>query len=224
MFIKKIILHQNSVSIAVADENTPTADELFLLSLGEWKRVNRALGYDPDAEMMLTEGTPVDESIYDAVRLAAEKTGALRLAARMLENSDQSTSALLRKLEAKGFSPEASESAVSLLEKRGYLNDADACRNYAESAVRTKHYGRQRIYAYLISHGYARDAAREAVDALPDEQIHDALLWQISRKFPELAKDPAGIDRAQKQKAVQALMRLGFSTEEILSAFRELGK
>lgn len=219
MFINHITI---TTSVLLEIASSSGGSETLLLSLGEWKRVNRALGYDPDAGLLLSEGTPVDEAMYDALRLAAEKTGALQAAARMLSVSAVSASSLLRKLAAKGFSPDAARSAVSLLERRGLLDDAAACRNYAESAVRNKRHGRRRIVEYLVYRGFPQDAARDAAASVPDGQYREALLWQLRRKFPELAKDPASADRAEKQKAVAAMMRLGFEAEEVLAAMKEI--
>mgnify|MGYP000694708102 CR=1 FL=1 len=97
-------------------------------------------------------------------------------------------------------------------ERTGYLNDNKACRDTAEMLLKTKHYGRQRIVSYLVSHGFSACDAREAAAELDENELHDALIHNIERKFPDIEEMP----RDKQQKAVQSLIRLGFSAGEII--------
>jgi SOS response regulatory protein OraA/RecX len=160
----------------------------------------------------LLEGIEIDEEMYDTIKAAAERTGALDEAARILSIGRKSKKTLLYKLKNKGFTSEAAEYAVNLLERKWYLCDKSTCRDTAEMLVRTKHYGRMRIISYLCAHGFAREDAGDAVRELDNDVLHDALKYNIDRKFPDIDTMQA----AERRKAVQSLMRLGFSTEEII--------
>jgi len=123
-----------------------------------------------------------------------------------------------RKLKIKKFSDEAVKFALSVLKKNGYLDEASNCVRIAERELRSKHYGKRRILSYLLSHGYEREAAEDAVNRISDEEYRDALRYTVERKFPRIAE----VDRDERQKAIASLMRLGFATSEILGVIKEL--
>lgn len=204
MFIKSVIDDRglSGKVTFVAANDMGSGEELFVLSAGEVSRL----------PFPLDEGSEVDENIYDTLKAASERTGALTEAARILSIGQRSRRTLLYKLKTKGYSPEAAEHAVKILEKKGYLNDNKACRDTAEMLLKTKHYGRQRIVSYLVSHGFSACDAREAAGELDENELHDALIYNIERKFPDIEEMP----RDKQQKAVQSLIRLGFSAGEII--------
>ncbi len=184
-------------------------EETVALSPGEWKRFRIRRPLEPLS--------PLSEDDLADLRAAAERSAALREAARMLGVSDKSARELKRRLRAARFSDEASDHAVSFLTEKGYLNEADACRRFAETAVRMKHYGRLRIREALAAKGYPAELSAVAAEEIPDEEYRDALRAQIRRRCPDfLELDPAG-----RQKAAAALYRLGFTREEIRAALRQ---
>ncbi len=204
MFVKSLTDGGNSsgrVIVTAADEACG-GEEIFVLSVGEVSRL----------PFVLCEGEKIDENRYDVLKSAAGRTGALDESARILSIGRRSKKTLLYKLRSKGFTAEASEYAVNLLEKKGYLCDIEACRDTAEMLVRTKHYGRVRIVSYLAAHGFAADDARQAVSELDEDALRAALEYNIDRKYPNIDVMP----RDEKCKAVQSLMRLGFTAEEII--------
>lgn len=190
-----------TVDVTLSDEAGHT--ETFTLSAGEWKRLNKIT---PVEHLM-----EADEDLYDRLHAAAERTITVREAAAILTNGDKSASAIMRKLTQKGRSKEAAEYAVELLKKRGYLNEEDACRRIADALVRSKHYGRRRVREYLISHGYDTRTAETAAEEIPDEEIREALLYHLTRKFRNYKELPM----AERKKATASLMRLGFTYQEI---------
>ena len=221
MVISSLLITPYAVTVGLSPDDGGAA-ELCLLSPGEWKRLNRSLGYDPEAGLALREGQPADDGICEAIRAAHRRTAAVRDAAALLARSGKSRSALLNRLKQRGHSPEAAEYAVAFLEKKGILDDAASCADYAQNAVRTKHCGRLRIEAYLVSRGYPREDAEAAARAVPDGEYRDALLWQIRKKTPLLASDPASLSADDRRKAVAALLRQGFTADEVRDALKEL--
>ena len=195
------------MDVTLSDEAGHT--ETFTLSAGEWKRLNKIT---PVEHLM-----EADEDLYDRLHAAAERTITVREAAAILTSGDKSASAIIRKLTQKGRSPEAAEYAVELLKKRGYLNEEDACRRIAETLVRSKHYGRRRVRDYLISHGYDVKTAGLAAEEISDEDIRDALMYHLTRKF----RDFNTLSMQERKKAAASLMRLGFSWQEILNTAQD---
>ena len=197
------------LSVTVSEEHSG-GREMFLLSAGEWKRLIPRLGYCPGT------GEPVTEALYDALRESAERTAALRECGRYLSSRDRSEREIRRRMGEKGIGREAADYAIGVLRKRGYLNEEAASERLAQNLVRSSHYGRRRIAAYLISHGYPADTAREAADAIPKEDVAEALRWQMARK-----KAPDAADQGAMQKWMASLMRLGFTAEEIRREMKE---
>ena len=214
------VLHSPSsvlVSLGPDDAVSGGSGEVFALSPGEWKRLERSLGGGEDSPF-LVPGQPVDEPVYDAIRDAADRTKALRDAANLLNFSDRSRRALIRRLKERGHAAGAAEYAVSYLEKKGFLNDRAACEQYAASAVRSKRIGRRRIEADLLAKGFSREDAKAAAGSVPEEDLRAALNWQIRRNYPVLLEKDA--DPAERRKAAAALMRKGFEAEEIRKRVR----
>ncbi len=162
MIIRSVLESAVSVAVAVAPDEGG-GEELFVLSPGEWKRLNRSLGYYPEAGSCLSAGQPVDEETYDSLRAAHGRT----------------------------------------------------------SAVRSKHTGPRRIAAYLESRGFSRQDAEAAAASVDREDYRAALLWQIRKKCPALETAPETMTAAERGKAMAALMRQGFSADEIRAALRE---
>ena len=210
MFVKTIIIpERGSVSVTLADENSGGAEHFFV-SRGLWQKLTE--------ELRIEELSPINSEIYDRIALSAEMTSALKEGSRIIGNADRSESDVSRRLKQKGFSPEATEYAVAVLKKHGYLDEDEICVRVAELQLRSKHYGRRRILTYLLSHGYKSEAAEAAVNSIPDEDYRDALAYNIKKKFPNISD----VDRQTQQKAIASLMRLGFSAGEIFDVIKEM--
>lgn len=208
--IKDLSETSGSVCVTVGGEN---GEESFSLSLGEWKRISKKLEYVP------REHCEVSPELYDLISEGAEKTAALRSGAAVLSMGDKSKRELIKKLVMRGTKREYAEYAVDFLEKKGFLNEAAQAERTAQSLVRGKHYGKRRVASYLASHGYPAQAVSSAVCSVGDEEYHLALSYNIKKKFMFILDPECTAD--QKKKAVAALMRLGFSFDEIKNALKK---
>ena len=208
MFIKSITGGEKSSSVCVtlSDEQSGGVERIFI-SQKLW----------PSLAEDATALAPVDEQLYDRLRSAADRTSALREASRLIGSGEKSKRELERRLRSRKIPDEAARWAVAVLEKNGYLDEESSCARIAESAVSSKHYGRRRVLEYLVTHGYDRDTASAAVEAIPDDDIRAALDYNIAHKFPDIAD----YDLKEKQKAMAALARLGFTGSEIADAIRK---
>ena len=210
MFLKSITDTReiNGKILLTAADSYGNGEEFFSLSAGEFSRL----------PFELRENDEITEEIYDVLHGAAERTGAIEEAARILSLGTKSSREVKFKLKMKNFSPEAIERAVNLLTKKGYLNDEKNCADIAGRLLETKHYGKSRIKSYLISHGYDSKTAQSAADLLDEEELRAALLYNIERKFPDIAD----FSPSQRQKAISSLMRLGFSAGEIIKEIKNI--
>lgn len=238
MYLKSILFSPSSVTLAVAPDepdkpndpdNRNEADapeepagaraartQRFVLSPREWALFNRALGYDPAAGLALSEGVPLDERMFTLLEEAAERTAALRYAARLLSAADTSGEAVRRRLVRKGFSPASADAAVRRLTEKGLLDDASAAARCAETLLASKRYGRRRILAVLLERGFSRELARDAAEALDPDAFADAIDALVLRRAAGLLSD----DPDERRRAAGILLRLGYSGDEIRAAAR----
>lgn len=212
MFVKSIADERRTSGKVtfVITSDMGDGEECFTLSSGELARLESGLGY------AVNKLDAVTEELYDALKSADERTRALLEAARILSFSEKSRRSLRQKLRLKGFSSEAADHAVNILTKKGYLNDEKACREIAGSLVRKKRFGKTRVVAYLASHGYDVSEAKNAAEEIESAEYLEALRYNIEKKFPDIEEMP----REKRQKAVQSLLRLGFSSDEIIKEIK----
>jgi regulatory protein len=184
-----------------------TSAERVTVALDDGTEIRATLGVV--AELRLFAGRSLDDEELRRLRSSASCALARNRALELLSYRPMSCRELLDKLLQKGEAPEAAEAAVAWLREHGALDDL----RYAGQVVRhyaAKGYGEGRIRQELRRRGVDRELWDEALEQAPDpEEKLDAFL---AAKL----KDPD--DRAQVQKLSAALLRRGYSWEEIRSA------
>ena len=165
-------------------------------------------------ELRLYAGKELEEAelkqLRDKTAVAAARDHALLL----LSQRPHSRKELRDKLIRKGENADAADAALAWLAEHGYLDDA----GYAASVVRhytQKGYGVQRIRAEFARRGVPRELWDEALAeaAPPGDYIERFLRSRLHN--PE--------DRKEVQKLSAALLRRGYSWEEIRAALYRLG-
>ncbi len=152
--------------------------------------------------------------VFDTVAEAAEDLRALKRGIALLGYGACSKNALVCKLRSKGFERECARRAVEEIAARGLLSgERDALREAQRCAQ--KLWGARRICAALAQKGYDKADIDSAMYALDDGGIDyiENCRELISKRFGELPKD-----KAERQKAVAALERYGYSLSEIRAA------
>lgn len=101
------------------------------------------------------------------------------------------------------------------LKNSGYVDDERFCRFYVSELIRMKGYGKRRIEQEL----YRKGVSREIVSAVLEEFDFDstALADIIKRKYLSKMSDEKG-----KRRAIDALMRRGYSYSEIRNALAQI--
>ena len=165
-------------------------------------------------ELRLYAGKDLDETELKQLRDKTAVAAAREHALLLLSHRPHSQKELRDKLIRKGESAEAADAAIAWLAEHGYLDDA----SYAASVVRhysQKGYGGQRVRAELSRRGVPRELWDEALGEMaePDNQIERFLRSRLQN--PE--------DRKEVQKLSAALLRRGYSWEDIRTAFQRLG-
>lgn len=186
----------DKIHISIDGEYRLTVDEMYFASL------------------YLKDGQEITDEEYLELESTVNIRRAYNCAVSLLSRRDHSEKELLRKLKEKGFQ-QGAESAIERLKKSGYIDDERFCRMYVNELRRLKGYGKRRIEQELYLKGVSRDIIGEALEEISFDK--SVLSDIIRRKY--LSKMT---DEKSKKRAVNALMRLGYSYSEIRDAINEL--
>lgn len=186
----------DKIHISIDGEYALTVDEMYFASL------------------YLKDGQEISEQEYDELEKTVNIRRAYNCAVSLLSRRDHSKKELMRKLKEKGYSKGA-EAAVEKLANSGYVDDERFCRLYASELIRLKGYGRKRVEQELNLKGVDREIISGVLDEISFDT--DRLSDIIKRKYLAKMTDEKG-----RQKAFNALLRLGYSYSEIRDALENM--
>ncbi|MBR6951063.1 MAG: regulatory protein RecX [Oscillospiraceae bacterium] len=161
------------------------------------------------ADFGLRPGRTFDEAEFALLTDSASLTAAKGKALEALARRPLSRREVTDRLDRKGVREDIVEETADWLERLGYVNDEE----YAGQIVRhyaSKGYGAGRVREELARRGVAREYWEDALRQMPDTA--DAVDRFLRLK---LRGEP---DRKEKKRVADALLRRGFSWEEIRSA------
>lgn len=184
-----------------------TSPERISLELSTGEEIKATVGLA--AELRLYAGKVLEEQELEALRSSAALALCKNHGMELLSYRPMSAKELRDKLVQKGETAENAEAAVEWLQSRGFLDDE----RYAGMVVRHyagKGYGAGRIRQELQRRCVTRELWEEALKELPEQED------KIDKFLVSRLKDPG--DRAQVQKVCAALLRRGYSWEEIRAA------
>lgn len=163
------------------------------------------------ADFSLYTGRELTEEEYADIKEAAGIGRARERALRIIGARPMSERELYDRLIEKGESEYHAAAAVAWMLDMRFIDDAE----YAKMLVRhyaAKGYGQRKIRDELYRRKVARDLWDEALEEMPemDETLDRLLVFRMRGASPS--------DRAAVKKATDALLRRGYSWEEIHSA------
>ena len=187
----------------------------------------RVLVYPEEGELLrITEAELLPFGIYPGAELTDQQVEALREAARRSETklraAHMASSRMLSKkeltdrLRRKGAEPDEAAEAAERMEELGAVNDSA----YAGVVVRhyaAMGYGRGRVEQELYRRGIPKELWEDALRELPDSA--DAIDAFLRSKLK--GRQP---DRAELKRLSDALLRRGYSWNEIRPALNRLGE
>lgn len=190
----------NKIHIYVDDEYRATVDSDYWYSekYSNYKEIN---------EEELTE-------LLDAVSFRRAYNKGLDL----LSRRPHGTKELVKKLCEKGHEKESAEKACDRLLELGLLNDEEFARMLANELYERKGYGIKRIKQELVFRGIEREIAENAIESL-DIDTQTRIILVIKKKYLNKINDEKGIKRA-----VDGLMRLGYSYSDIKNALNSISE
>lgn len=182
---------------------------------GKPSRVRLHLLVEQYADLGVKVGEITPEQA-DILLEAGKLCAAVRRGMGLLQYGDKSARRLAYKLTAKGIDRETATAAAAYLSEKGYIREDDTARLRAEQGVR-KGWGLRRICEDLRAQGFTSDAVEDAVEALSEVDFVGNCAAVIRKKYGDLPDD-----RAARQKLMAAMMRLGYDSEEIREAMRQI--
>ena len=160
-----------------------------------------------------TEPITIDRDKCDYLMYSMQKTSAIKKGIVFLEYAANTKKSLKMKLIRKGYPADIAEEAAEYLAEKGYIREDNDAARYAEILAERKLYGKSRIKKELFAKGFEGDVIACTMEEL------DVDFAEICAK--RLAKS-GGIalfsDPETKRKTTAALMRYGFSYDDIRDA------
>ena len=190
----------NKIHIYVDDEYRATVDSDYWYSekYRNYKEIN---------EEELTE-------LLDAVSFRRAYNKGLDL----LSRRPHGTKELVKKLCEKGHEKESAEKACDRLLELGLLNDEEFARMLANELYEKKGYGIKRFKQELVFRGIEREIAENAIESL-DIDTQTRIILVIKKKYLNKINDEKG-----RKRAVDGLMRLGYSYSDIKNALNSISE
>lgn len=126
------------------------------------------------------------------------------------------TRELIKKLCEKGHEKEYAEKAAERLSELGLLNDEEYARILSEELFERKGFSKKRVVQELVFRGIDREIAQNTAEAL-DNNAENRIILLVRKKYQNKLCDEKG-----RQRAINALMRLGYSYSEIKNALNSI--
>ncbi|MBR5246110.1 MAG: regulatory protein RecX [Clostridia bacterium] len=190
----------NKIHILVDDEYRATVDSDYWYSekYRNYKEIN---------EEELTE-------LLDAVSFRRAYNKGLDF----LSRRPYGTKELVKKLCEKGHEKESAEKACERLLELGLLNDEEFAKILANDLYERKGYGIKRIKQELLFRGLDREIVENAIESL-DIDTQTRIIIVIKKKYLNKLNDEKG-----RKRAVDGLMRLGYSYSDIKTALNSISE
>ncbi len=162
----------------------------------------------------IRESIELDAFRYDELEALAEKSEAIKRGLYILSFGDNSARTLSRKLVIKGFSRDAAEAAAEYLSENGFINEEASASAALCDMAEKKLYGARRIRAHLYEKGFSKEAIESAFESADVDFAHIC-----ASRVEKMRTDFS--DEAERKKAVAALVRYGFTFDEIKYAIKQ---
>jgi regulatory protein len=140
-------------------------------------------------------------------------------AVKMLSRRELSEAQVRQRLERRGHSETAIESAVARLREARAIDDVRVAEAIARNQIATKRRGRRRAEQQIVQAGISADMARSAARTVSESLDTDALLEA------SLARRLRGVDRTIDRKEFARLYRYlvgqGFESDRVLAVLKK---
>ncbi len=166
------------------------------------------------AGMGLSQNMEMDETELEFLAENIENRRAYNQAVSYLSRRDHSEKELLSKLRLKGYN-ESGINAVEKLKNSGYIDDERFARMFVRELSVVKKYGKNRLRQELMKKGISSEIIGFVLE---EEDLYKCDVKDIIiKKYSRYLGDEKG-----RKKAVNGLLRMGYSFSEIRSALEDV--
>lgn len=162
------------------------------------------------------KGECFDDEVMQQLRNAADFSRAIARAEGMLASSDYSRQRLISRLLHYNLPRDICEKTAEYMIEHGYINEEDQTKRITRFFCIRKHWGKKRIAAELMGRGYDRKVIFASLATVSDEEYFNSLMAYVEKKYPEPCED-----KAERERRIASLSRLGYSISEINRALGE---
>ena len=159
--------------------------------------------------------TEIDSEELAALQTAVSSRRAFNAAVDLLSRRAHASEELYKKLRPK-FGDEPARAAVEKAKSLYLLDDEAFAEQLAEELYERKHFAPRRILSELLRRGANREIAQNAVESL-DKDDKNRIIVLLQGKYSASLQDEKG-----KRRAVNALLRMGYSYGDIKAALAEV--
>lgn len=163
----------------------------------------------------IAEGDEVDEALYERLTECEERLKCIKKAFDYLSYGDLSQKQLCDKLKRK-FPPELSGDIAELFAKRGYVNDSELAKRYAETFYVFKNMGVGRIRNELYRRGFGKNDIEDAISPYENEPQKERIIEFINKKYNTALIS----DRKYRNRVYSGAIRAGFPSDEVAEVLR----
>lgn len=176
-------------------------------------RVSASMFSDLALPLTLSAPLSVDRARCDEILRCMKLWSAIKKGISLLGYASNTAKGLSRKLKMKGYPTDIAEEAASYLKEKGYIRESDDAFLFAENLALHKFYGKNRIKKEMFVKGFPEDVIRETLECME---------FDFSEVCARRIRSMGGVgifkNTEEKNKAVSALMRYGFSYQDIREA------
>ena len=147
-------------------------------------------------------------------RPVTDKKRATEYCLRILMMRDYSSAMIKEKLKLRGCGGEIADEVISGLRESGYIDDREYASNLIKSLISRKK-GRKYIEYELGKRGIERELAEE----LLDENYTSSAFEALESELQKTGKPLSALERKDRGKIINKLMRMGYSYDEISDCF-----
>ncbi len=169
------------------------------------------------ASIGIEQGSDLSEEAYILLQQAEERLACIQKAFSFLSYGDLSKRRLTEKLR-RSFPKELSEETADLMEERGYLNDVELAKRYAQSYYDLRSYGPMRIKQELYGKGFSAETIEQVLEAYLSLDHSEKIKELLEQKFPSADLTKTEIRR----KASAWLNRYGYDWQSVSAVFDTL--
>ncbi len=155
----------------------------------------------------------------------SDRENAMQYSFFLLSRRDYSQQDMRRKFKRKDFHPEVIEEVLSLLEKKGYLDDEKLMKRLFEYYLQERKAGRLYVIMKLVEKGFPRENIEAILLTYDDEKIdweqENCNYWGKKWIQKKGKKSVRELDMKQRQSLFQYLVNKGFSARSVTGFVNE---